>query len=217
VTTATPVPVALALPVSVGCQPTAATTVRTPIARLTRSGASALLERLRDHPARGVVVAIGVVTTLSSTATIASPYLIGRAPLLLMCMSPRLAFLGVAARDTPLITFLLVGTARLALTDPLHYLLGQRLETPVCEGQAAARPKRGPRALVVRFVAGLPRPLRMAARPACYLAVLVRPNGVNLLWAGAQGLPRHRVAALDLVGTATYLLVLHAGAAALAS
>jgi hypothetical protein len=156
-----------------------------------------------------------MVTVVSATATLASPYLMTRAPLLLMCMSPRVAFLGVAAQGTPLVPFVVLGFARLGLTDPLHYLIGRRFDRNDELHPATQRPSRWP-AFAGRLAPLVPRPIRLAARPACYLAVLVRPNGVNLLWAGTQRLPPARVALLDVLGTVSYLIAVHAGASALA-
>jgi hypothetical protein len=156
-----------------------------------------------------------MVTVVSATATLASPYLMNHAPLLLMCMSPRVAFLGIAAQGTPLLPFVLLGAARLGLTDPLHYLIGRGVGRTDEVHPATPRPSKG-LAFVGRLASLVPRPIRLAARPACYLAVLVRPNGVNLLWAGAQRLPPARIALLDVLGTVSYLIVVHAGASALA-
>jgi len=208
VTTAIPVPVAIALPVPAGSPPTSRTSTRWCV----RSSASELFRAARNHPARWLLAAIGAVTVISSAATVASPYLVERAPLLLMCLSPRVAFLGIAAGGTPLLTFLVLGTARLALTDPLHYLVGRRLDATLHEAPTPQRAGTRARARLSRLTARVPRPLRVAARPACYFAVLVRPNGANLLWAGTQRLPVRRIALIDLIGTVTYLLAVHTGA-----
>jgi hypothetical protein len=124
-----------------------------------------------------------------------------------MCLAPRIAFVGVASRHTDLAPYLLLGTLRLALTDPLHYLLGARLGQGI--GADARRP--GLAGLLRGALDRVPRRARAAARPTCCLAVLVRPNGLNLMWAGSQRLPVPLVAALDLLGTLAYLLAIRTG------
>jgi hypothetical protein len=202
VATATPVPVASVLPYAAGLPPTP----WDGLAERARHGRAAA-GRLRRHPARWLLLALVAVSAISAAATAASPYLLGRAPLLLMCLAPRVAFVGVASRHTALVPYLFLGTLRLSLTDPLHYLLGGRLG----RGLGADTRRPGLAGLLRRAGDRVPRRARAAARPTCLLAVLVRPNGLNLMWAGSQRLSVPLVGALDLLGTVAYLLAIRTG------
>jgi hypothetical protein len=161
------------------------------------------MRRMAHHEARGHVLALTTLSAVSGLATLGAPALL-HAPLVLIGLSPRLAFLTVAAHESSLVPFVLVGTLRLALADPLHFDLGRRY------GDTA--------------VARLPRWLRRVVersgryqRPVCAGAVFLRPNGMHLVWAGSQGLSAPLVAALDVAGTVLYLLLLHTGSEAVFS
>ena len=152
------------------------------------------------HPARAQVVPLAGLSVVSMVGTAASPALL-HWPLLLVVLSPRLLFLTMAATEVHWVPFLLVATARLCLADPFHHRLGQ-----VCGASAVKR---------------LPGPLRRLAersttlqRPLAAVAVVVRPNGPILAWAGSQGLSIRVVQALAVAGTLAYLVALRAGAAA---
>jgi hypothetical protein len=158
-------------------------------------------DRLWFHPAREQVLPLAGLSVVSALGTAAAPALL-HWPLLLVALSPRLLFLTVAAAEVHWAPFLLVATARLCLADPFHHRLGQ-----VCGASAIGR---------------LPGPLRRWAersasvqRPLAAVAVLVRPNGPFLAWAGSQGLSATLVHALALTGTVAYVLAVRAGAAAL--
>lgn len=161
------------------------------------------MNRLRSvahHGARRHVLALSTLSGVSAIGTVGSPLLVDL-PLLLMGMSPRLAFLTIAARHAPLVPFLAVGTVRLALADPVHYDLGRRF---------------GDRAFT-RLPARVEGWIRRSGpwqRPVCAVAVLLRPNGMHLTWAGSQRLPVSLVVVLDVVGTIAYLAAVHAGAGA---
>lgn len=176
-----------------------------------RDRLATVLDVARSHPARRYFLGLAAISAISGTATAASPFLLTRAPMMLALLAPRLTFLSLAASQTPLPVFLVLGLARLALTDPLHYAIGRTVEAD--RGRRSAWPRPIQRAAVVT------RRLRgrfgVAARPACCIAILLRPNGLNLMWAGSLRLPKLLVGALDVIGTVGYLLVVHTGASAL--
>jgi hypothetical protein len=148
---------------------------------------------LARHEARRLLLPLAVLTAISSLATVASPGLTGR-PLLLVALSPRLAFLTLAAPKVGLLPFLAVGMVRLCLADPFHFVLGRR------HGTAALDRLPGRRWVdAVRKVAGRSVPL----------LVFLRPSGTNLAIAGASRSRVLQVVAADLVGTFVYLVLVH--------
>jgi hypothetical protein len=176
-----------------------------------RDRLATVLDAARSHPARRCFLGLAAISAISGTATAASPLLLTRAPMVLALLAPRLTFLSLAASQTPLPMFLILGVARLALADPLHYAIGR---TVGAERGGWSRWPRPIQRLAVAASRLLGR-LGVAARPACCIAILLRPNGLNLMWAGSLRLPKVLVAALDVVGTLGYLLVVHTGASAL--
>lgn len=154
------------------------------------------LTALVRHEARRLLLPLAALTAISSLGTAAAPGLLSSGkPLLLVALSPRLSFLALAAPKVGLVPFLLVAGARLCLADPFHFVLGRRHGTSTV-GRITARH---------RWLARLTK----AATHSIPLLVLLRPNGTNLAIAGAS---RHRalhIAALDVVGTLAYLLIVH--------
>ena len=169
------------------------------------------IEAGRSHPARRHLLALVAVSAISTAATAASPWLITGAPLLLAVLAPRMTFLTIAASGTSLPAFLLLGAARLVLTDPLHYAIGRTV------GVARPRRRRWPEPVerAAALVRRVPARFGIAARPLCCVAILLRPNGLNLLWAGSLRLPKLLVGVLDVTGTTIYLVIVHTGARAL--
>lgn len=153
-----------------------------------RSRALALLR----HEARRLLLPLAALTLISSLGTVAAPGLTQR-PLLLVALSPRLAFLTMAAPKVGLVPFLAVGMVRLCLADPFHFVLGRRHGTAALDRLGGQR----------RWLAAL----RGIAARSVPLLVFLRPSGTNLAIAGAS---RSRVAwvvAADVVGTFVYLVV----------
>lgn len=175
-----------------------------PASRLVRRVGEVVRERwdrLWSHPARRQVVPLAGLSAISAVGTASAPALL-QWPLLLVALSPRLTFLTLAATQVHWAPFLVVATARLFVADPLHHRLGQ-----VCGASALGR---------------LPGPLRRWAersatlqRPVAAVAVLLRPNGPCLAWAGSQGLSATVVHPLAITGTVVYVLAVHAGATAI--
>ena len=133
---------------------------------------------------------------MSATGTLAAPWL-RKTPLILITLSPRLPFLALAASQVGLVPFLAVGTVRLCLADPFHFLLGRRLRF------AMRLPGTG-------LIGG-----RTVSRQAAAVAVLVRPVGRHLALAGALGLRTRVVMTLDVASTLVYLIGIHAGSTGL--
>jgi hypothetical protein len=153
----------------------------------------ATLATLWEPGTRALVIPLALFSVVSLVATAASPWLIHH-PLLLIALSPRVAFLAVAATKVPLIPFLVIGGMRLALADPIHYLLGARFGLR-SDGNGSGR-----------------RWIRALGAPAAIGAVLCWPNGRHLFLAGAL---RSRVAWIvvaDAAGTIVYLLALRGAA-----
>lgn len=144
---------------------------------------------------------IAALSAVSAVGTAGAPFLLRSAPLVLVALSPRLAFQVVAARRTGLLPFLAVVVSRLLLGDPLHFLLGRH------GGAAAAR--RWPRAgAALRHAQEVVESWGLAA-------VAVRPVGVVLAAAGMAGMPGRTVALADLGGTLVQALILYQCAQAL--
>ncbi len=158
------------------------------------------IRRLAGHPARTEVVALGLLSVVSAVGTAAAPFLLGT-PLLLVALSPRLSFLAIAGAQVPLLPFLVVGTVRLFVGDPLHYSLA----TKVGPGALARARSRLP------FVGRLTDRARAGDGAIGAAAVAVRPNSWSLALAGVARTPFALVVVLDLASTIAYLLALHAG------
>ncbi len=78
------------------------------------------------RPTIDVVAPLAVLSLVSVVGTLAAPALRGN-PMLLITLSPRLPFLVLAASGVGFVPFVLIGTLRLCLADPFHFLLGRRV------------------------------------------------------------------------------------------
>jgi hypothetical protein len=154
---------------------------------------------LVTHEARRLLVPLAVLTIVSTAGTAAAPTLTHQ-PLVLMALSPRLAFLTLAARKTAFVPFLAVGLVRLCLADPFHFALGRRHGTRALDRLARFR-------LLGR--------LRDVAQHGVPVLVFLRPNGTNLAIAGASRTSRLHVALADVAGTVAYLLLIRLAGTAL--
>jgi membrane protein DedA with SNARE-associated domain len=123
--------------------------------------------------------------------TALAPKLLVEKPLLLVALNPVLRHLVLAANDIPPIPFYVVALLRLLGPDPFHYLLGRLY------GDAALAwvERRSPRAgRFVRWVEGLFERWGL-------LVLLVAPEGVVCLLAGAAGVHPITFVAVDVLGT----------------
>ena len=159
----------------------------------------ARVRQLVTHEARRLLLPLAVLTVLSTAGTAAAPTL-QHQPLVLMALSPRLAFLTLAAKDTGFVPFLVVGLVRLCLADPFHFALGRRHG-----GKALDRLSR------FRVVDRI----RTVTRHGVPVLVFLRPNGTNLAIAGASRTNRLHVALADVAGTLAYLLLIRLAGTAL--
>lgn len=138
---------------------------------------------------------LGVLTGVSWIGTVTAPTLAVSAPLVLMALSPRRAFLLVAAGAVPAPVFFGVALARLVAADPSHYLIGRTGGGLVAERVGSRSP------LVRQFLDRV----RQAVRSRGLVVVALRPNGLVLGAAGAFGLRPLPVAVADVSGTCCYL------------
>lgn len=143
---------------------------------------------------------------VSAAGTLLAPHLLVANPLLLMALSPRRAYLAVAAATVPLPVFLAVGFLRLVAADPWHFLLGRVHGVTLAEGLARRSALAG----------GLARRVLLWGQRTGLAVVAFSPTGKMLLLAGATGLPPRRVALADTGGTLLQLVALHATGEAMA-
>lgn len=148
-----------------------------------------------------VALPLVALQAISVGGTVASPTLID-SPLLLVSLTPRLPFLAVAARDSALLPFLAVATARLCVADPIHFGIGRRLTAwspgPTRHGAIAGAVVRR----VHRTTQG------KYGRVAASVLVFARPISRHLTLAGAAGVRGRTVAAIDVVATLIYLIAI---------
>ena len=150
---------------------------------------------------------LAALSLVSAVGTLLAPHLLVANPLLLIALSPRRAYLAVAAASVPLSLFLAVGFLRLVAADPWHYLLGRVHGPTVAEGLAQRSSSAG------RLACRLPR----LGRRTGLAVVAFSPTGKMLMFAGAAGLPPRRVAVADASGTLLQLVALHATGEAMAA
>jgi hypothetical protein len=184
----------LDIPASGGCTPEIE-----PL-RVRRTALRARARMLATHEARRLLLPLAALTLLSTAGTAAAPTLAHDQPLVLMALSPRLAFLTLAANNTSFVPFLAVGLVRLCLADPFHFALGRRHGTNALDRLA-------------RFT--LIRRIRDLTRHGVPLLVFFRPNGTYLAIAGASPTNRLHVAVADVAGTLAYLLLIRLAGTAL--
>lgn len=154
---------------------------------------------LATHEARRLLLPLAALTLLSTAGTAAAPTLTNQ-PLVLMALSPRLAFVALAAKNTAFVPFLVVGLVRLCLADPFHFALGRRHGTRVLDRFA-------------RF--NVLTRIRNMTRHGVPVLVFLRPNGTNLAIAGASPTNKLHVALADVAGTLAYLLLIRLAGTAL--
>ena len=154
---------------------------------------------LITHEARRLLLPLAALTILSTAGTAAAPTLTHQ-PLVLMALSPRIAFLTHAANNTSFVPFLIVGLVRLCLADPFHFALGRRHGTKALD-------RFGRFKLVER--------IRNLTRHGVPVLVFLRPNGTNLAIAGASSTNRLHIALADVAGTLAYLLLIRLAGTAL--
>ncbi|MDY7105843.1 MAG: hypothetical protein S0880_32055 [Actinomycetota bacterium] len=160
--------------------------------------AVATVQALVRHECRHLVMPLAALTAVSSLTTLGFPLLV-RWPILLVAGSPRLVFMVLAARVTPIVPFVLIAAIRLCIADPFNFLLGRRIGSTVVS--------RIPWPRVRAALEGSRRFQQVAAA----LAVLARPSAAMLMWAGSQRVPPPVVAVCAVTSTLVYCVMVHRG------
>ena len=132
-------------------------------------------------------------------------------PFLLMLLSPRTLFVTLASGSTPLAPFVLLGTLRLCIADGSYFVIGRR--APALFTDRPPRPAAS-RSMLRRALRQTDRFCRwLAGRPGLAFVVLfVRPNARYMALGGAYGVRAITAASAAVLGTVTYLTVIHLGA-----
>lgn len=138
-------------------------------------------------------------TVVGVAGTIAAPVLIHR-PVLLMALSPRAAFVALAARHLGLTAFVALGTARLCVSDASYFILGGRFPRSV---QPSSR----------RVLRSAQRSMRLlcSSPPLAGLVLFLRPSGRYLAVAGAHRVSAPLATITSVTGTVVYLIAVHQG------
>ncbi len=152
---------------------------------------------------RTQLIFLSVLTTISWIGVALTPLLLDH-PIVLVGFSPRLVFLTIAAPVTSLPMFLLVGTFRLCVADPVNFSVGKVLGPKVHERMK--RRKRVPEWLTARL-----SQTRLFRKYAMGALIFFRPTGITMNIAGANGVSGKQASVLALAGTMVYLFTLHAG------
>jgi membrane protein DedA with SNARE-associated domain len=149
--------------------------------------------------ARRVAVLVALLALIGAVSLLgdaASPVLLRQNRLALVALSPRSAYVVAAARDAPFPLLLLVTVARLAVADPVHFVLGREAGPAVL-----ARAQRS------RLLGRVARRLPSAPDTLWLSAVAISPTAKTMVVAGGLGLPAGRVAAANVAGTIARVLV----------
>jgi membrane protein DedA with SNARE-associated domain len=143
-----------------------------------------------------LVALLALIGAVSFLGDAASPVLLRQNRLALVALTPRSAYLVAAARDTSFPLLLLVAVARLAVADPVHFVLGRETGPAVL-----ARAER------TRLLGRVARRLPSAPDNLWLSAVAISPTAKTMVVAGGLGLPAGRVAAANVAGTVARVLV----------
>ncbi len=172
-----------------------------------RGSVRAWLDWVRGTGVHGVWIALWSIIAWGATPI--APLLLD-VPVALMLLTPRAAFVLLAAPKLDLTTFIMLGTLRLSITDASWFIVGRRFP------DAAPKLRLDPRGWWYRL------PLRWS-RLACrwitgrpLLAgtfLFLRPTGRYLGVAGANGVCGRLAGICSVVGTVVYLALVHAGLA----
>lgn len=145
---------------------------------------------------RLLLAGIGVVIVAGTLATAFTAPLATRHPLLLITLDARNRYL-VLARNVDLVPFLVVGTVRRALSDPLYWLLGRWY------GDRAIRwlETKGGGGVFVTYTE------RVFAK-AAYPMVFLFPGAIVCALAGRVGMPFAAFLVVNIIGTIATVSVL---------
>ncbi len=169
-----------------------------------RSGSEVV--RANSTLVRTQLIFLSVLTTISWVGVAMTPLLLEH-PIVLVGFSPRLLFLTLAAPVTSLPMFLLVGTFRLCVADPVNFSVGKVLGPKIHDRMQ--RKKRIPEWLSARL-----SQTRLFRKYAMAGLIFFRPTGITMNIAGANGVSGKQATVLAVAGTVTYLFTLHTGVGA---
>lgn len=156
---------------------------------------------------------IAVLSVVSAVGIPLSPLLIKTSPLLLVALNPRLAFLAICAGKVPMWQFMLVGTLRLCLADPFHYMMGSRVDSWLfAQPKKELKRKKPLRWLrkLLKWVHKHPSGKRIVV-----LGVFLRPNWYMHQLAGSLKAHPVAVGAASVLSTVAYLAAIVQADAAL--
>lgn len=151
------------------------------------------------HQSRGHGLWILSWTVVGLAGTAAAPLLLDR-PVLLMVMSPRTLFVALAVPHLDLVSFVVLGTARLCVSDASYFILGTRV--PRSDSLASGSLARGTQRLVR---------MMCASRALTGLVLFLRPSGRYLAVAGAHRVSAPLATVTSVAGTVLYLTAVHQG------
>lgn len=178
-------------------------------------GFARLREVLRLSRRHGIWIVlwslIGWIGTALSPALIDTPFL-------LMLLSPRALFVAMASDSVSIVPFVLLGTARLSVTDASYYIIGKRFPRHTIDRAAMSErpPRRWKRALKATARRGDQLARWCCARRGIAGAFLFfRPNSKYLAIGGAYNVPSWLAGTSATLGTAVYLTAMHVGISAI--
>jgi len=155
------------------------------------------VEEDRRIPLPWLITPIVVLSVAGTVGDVMGPRLIEDHPLLMMFLNPRTRWLLLASPQVDAGPFFVIGFLRLVLTDPLFFLLGLQY------GEGAlkwAEEKMGDGGRLIRAV-------KRWFGKAGPLIILIAPSGYLCLFAGASGMSVRLFATMNVIGTATRLVL----------
>jgi len=147
---------------------------------------------------RYLLAPVFVFVTAGLIGTAFAPALLGRAPLLLVAMSPLYRHLALASTSVDAVPFVVVAVMRLFATDPFLYVIGREY------GDEAIDWVEGRSGLAGRIV----RTVKRAFGRAAFLVLFVSPGPLVCMLAGAARMPLLPFLLINLAGTIAAVLLI---------
>ena len=141
---------------------------------------------------------VAVFFTAGLVGTAFAPALLGRAPLLLVALSPLYRHLVLASASVDPAPFVVVAVARLFATDPFLYAIGRQYGDDAIDWVEV---RSGRAARIVRTV-------KLAFGRAAFLVLFVSPGPLVCMLAGASRMPVARFVVVNLAGTIAAVLLI---------
>lgn len=154
-----------------------------------------------------LVAPVAIVFAAGLIGTAFAPALLGRAPLVLVAMSPLYRHLALASTSIDAAPFVLVAVARLFVTDPFLYAIGRQYGDEAIDWVEV---RSGRAARIVRTV-------KRAFARAEYLVLFVSPGPLVCMLAGASRMPVARFVVVNLAGTIAAVLLIRSFGVAFAT